>query len=396
MRIAMLSWETLHSIAIGGVAAHVTELSAALERNGHEVHIFTRITGGQRYYDLIDRVHYHRCPYAFHSNFIDDVNNMCRSFVDCFFAVEDFVGSFDIVHSHDWLAANAMIWIKQGRGSKCVLTVHSTEYGRCANTFPPGRSHRIRDQERAGTYWSDRIIAVSQATKKEIMWMYEVPDWKVSVIFNGVSPHRFDAPVDIGDAKRSYNIGPMDPTILFCGRLAHQKGPDLLIEAFPSILKFYPRTKLIFAGDGDLRGELEARSRQLGIAHAVRFLGYRNGDELVRIFKLADVVCVPSRNEPFGIVVLEAWSARKPVVVSQNGGPDEYVRHEINGLKIHPNPDSIAWGIGTMFTDFAHARQMGDNGRQAVEEQFTWETIAEQTLRAYNVNYQGSAGQLTA
>jgi len=391
MRIAILSWESLHSIAVGGVAAHVTELAAALEKRGHEVHVFTRIAQGQRHYDWIAGVHYHRCHYPPHHEFVDDVNNMCRAFVDRVFQVEDFVGRFDVIHAHDWLTANAMIWIKQSRGHKCMLTIHATEYARCGNCFPSGRSHRIRDQERAGTYWADRVIAVSQSTKNEIMWMYEVPDWKTFVVYNAVSPHRFDIDIDLADARRRYDIGPMDPTVLFCGRLVWQKGPDLLIEAIPSILKYYGNAKFVFAGEGEMRGGLEARARQLGVAHAVRFVGFRNGGDLPRLFKLSDTTCVPSRNEPFGIVVLEAWSARKPVVVTQNGGPNEYVRHEENGLKIYPYPNSVAWGLGTLFANFDRARWMGENGRRTVEERFTWGMIAEQTIAIYDSNHRSSA-----
>jgi hypothetical protein len=224
---------------------------------------------------------------------------------------------------------------------------------------------------------------VSGATKKEIMWMYEVPDWKTSVIYNGVSPQRFDQMTDPGEDKRQYGIAPLDPTVLFCGRLAWQKAPDLLVEAIPSVLKAYGNAKFVFAGDGEMRSALESRVRELGIQNTVRFLGYRNGDELIRLFKLADAICVPSRNEPFGIVVLEAWSANKPVIVTQNGGPNEYVWHEVNGLKIYPNPNSVSWGICRIFSDFDWARWMGSNGRMAVEERFTWNTIAEQTLELY-------------
>jgi len=383
MRIAILSWESLHSVAIGGVAVHVSELAAALARKGHQVHIFTRRTPSQHGHDCIDGVHYHRCMYLPHNDFVDDVNNMCRSFVDRVFEVEDFVGHFDLVHAHDWLSANAMIWIKQGRGHNCVLTIHATEYARCGNAFPPGRSRRIRDQERAGTYWADRVIAVSQATKNELMWMYEVPNWKISVVYNGVNPLRFDLATDPGEDKRRYDIAPLDPTVLFCGRLAWQKGPDLLVEAIPSVLRFHPNVKFVFVGDGEMRSGLEARVRQLGLAHATRFLGRRDGQELIRLFKLADVVCMPSRNEPFGIVVLEAWSACKPVVVTQVGGPSEYVWHEVNGLRTEPNPNSVAWSLSTIFSDFERARCMGRNGRKAVDECFTWDMIVEQTLAAY-------------
>jgi glycosyltransferase involved in cell wall biosynthesis len=383
MRIALLSWESLHSIAVGGVAAHVTELAAGLARKGHQIHVFTRRAFGQAAHDWTDGVHYHRCTYPPHGDFVDDVNNMCRAFVDRVFEVEDLIGRFDVIHAHDWLTANAMIWIKQGRGHQCLFTIHSTEYARCGNAFPPGPSERIRCQERAGTYWADRVIAVSQAAKDEITWMYEVPQGKTSVVYNGVSPQRFAQPTDVGADKRRYHIGPLDPTILFCGRLAWQKGPDILVEAIPAILRQHPSARLAFVGDGDMRDALESRVWQLGVAHAARFLGYRNGDDLVRLYKLAEVVCVPSRNEPFGIVVLEAWSASKPVIATQNGGPAEYVRHEVDGLKIYPSPESVAWGVGRMFSDLKRARWMGRNGRKAVQERFTWDTITQQMLAIY-------------
>ncbi|MGD0458449.1 MAG: glycosyltransferase family 4 protein [Terriglobia bacterium] len=383
MRIAMLVWESLHSIPVGGVAAHVTELAAALERKGNEVHVFTRMGPGQSHYQLIHGVHYHRCPFQLHSDFVEEVNNMCRSFVHYVFATEDFIGPFDIIHAHDWLAANAMIWIKQGRGRKTVLTVHSTEYGRCGNCFYAGRCARVRYQERAGTYWADRVIAVSQSLRHEIMWMYQVPEWKVTPIYNGVNLHHFEGWLDPGGVKARYGIGPMDPVVLFVGRMVHQKGPDLLMEAIPGLLRYYPSVKFIFAGDGELRRPLEHRARQLGVAHATRFLGFKNGHELPELYKTCDVLCVPSRNEPFGIVVLEAWSAGKPVVATVNGGPNEYVWHAVNGLKIHPNPNSVGWGLGTLFTNFEWARWMGRNGRMAVEAAFTWNRIADQTLHVY-------------
>ncbi|MEJ2719854.1 MAG: glycosyltransferase family 4 protein [bacterium] len=383
MKIAMLSWETLHSVSVGGVAAHVTELAAALERRGHDVHVFTRLAPGQRYHDWVDGVHYHRCPYPGHSDFVDDGNNMCRAFVERVFVIEDLFGPFDVVHAHDWLTANAMIWIKQGRDRKCVLTIHSTEYARCGNTFPGGPSIRVREQERAGTYWADKVICVSNSTRNEVSWMYETPQHKTAVVYNGVSSGRFNVDLDVGKVRQNYGIGPMDPTVLFCGRLEWQKGPDLMVEGLPSVLRYYSNAKFVFAGDGGMRHDLERRAWQIGAGHACRFLGHRNGDELVGLFKLSDGVCVPSRNEPFGIVILEAWSAGKPVVATDSGGPAEFVRHEFDGLRIAPHPDSIAWGLGTLLADFDRARWMGENGRREVRRRFTWDVIAGKTLEAY-------------
>jgi glycosyltransferase involved in cell wall biosynthesis len=213
--------------------------------------------------------------------------------------------------------------------------------------------------------------------------MYEVPEWKISAIYNGVNPHNYDGWLDPGGVKARYGIGPVDPTVLFSGRAVYQKGPDLLVEAIPHILRYYPRAKFVFAGDGEMRVPVEHRARQLGVYHATRFLGFRNNGELTELYKACDVVCVPSRNEPFGIVVLEAWSAGKPVIVSKNGGPNEFVWHEVNGLKIDPHPGSIAWGIGTLFTNFEWARWMGRNGRVAAESAFTWDAIADHVAHVY-------------
>jgi glycosyltransferase involved in cell wall biosynthesis len=215
------------------------------------------------------------------------------------------------------------------------------------------------------------------------MWMYEVPEAKATVIYNGVSSGRFNVDLDVGDVRRQYGIGPLDPTVLFCGRLVGQKGPDLMLETIPSLLRHYGHAKFVFAGDGGMRADLERRAWQIGAGHACRFLGHRNGDEIVRLFKISDGVCVPSRNEPFGIVILEAWSAAKPVVVTDRGGPAEFVRHDFDGLKIAPHPDSIAWGLGTLLADFDRARWMGANGHRAVRERFEWDVIVDQALDAY-------------
>jgi glycogen synthase len=383
MRIALLSWESLHSIAVGGVAVHVTELAAALERRGHEVHVFTRQGQSQPGYDFIDGVRYHRCPFALSKNFVDEVNNMCRAFVAAVLAVEDTVGSFDVVHAHDWLASNAAIWVKEGRGRRAVLTMHSTEYGRNGNRFLGGQAARVQEHERHGTYCADRVITVSNQLKAETRWLYELPDWKVRTIYNGVSTPQFDYAMDAGEVKRRYAMGPLDPMILFVGRMVVQKGPDILVRTMPSILRHYPHAKFVFVGDGHMKDDVCRIGHQLGVAHAMRVLGVVRGRELTNLFKACDVVAVPSRNEPFGIVILEGWSAHKPVVSTKRGGPAEFVWHEINGLHVDDTPESVAWGLGTLIADHDRCRWMGRNGRATVDAAFSWDSIAEQTEMVY-------------
>ncbi len=386
MRIAIFSWESEHSIHVGGVANHVSQLACALERKGHEVHVFTRMGRPDHpHYERIYGVHYHRCPFHSHPDFVEEIHNMCRSFVQAFFQTEDHIGPFDVIHAHDWLTVPALVLVKEGRGRKTILTIHSTEYGRCGNNFFGGNSERIRHIEWLGTYHADQVILVSKTLKNELMWIYSLPDYKSYVVYNGVNVWDYDGWIDPGDVKRMYGVGPLDPMVLFAGRMVYQKGPDLLVESIPQLLRNFPNAKFVFAGDGEMRWSVEEKAKKMGISHATRFLGYHNGWKLRNLFKACDCVCVPSRNEPFGIVILEAWSAGKPVVASVNGGPSEIVWHEVNGLKIYDHPDSIAWGLGTLLADFDNARWMGSNGRIAAETVFSWDVIADEVLTVYSI-----------
>ena len=385
MRIAYYAWESLHSVPVGGVGVHVTEMAAALQRRGHEVHVFTRLGQGQTTYQCIDDVHYHRCPIDLHPDFVTEMNNMCNSFVYFMKQAESFQGShFEVVHGHDWLCAKGIVQVKNNYGRRVVLTLHSTEYGRCGNNHFNGQSDRVRAVEAEGLYCADRVIAVSGALCKEIKAQYHVPDAKLRCVRNGINCNHFDGFIDPSICRAAYGIGPVDPMVLFVGRLTIQKGPDLLLEAIPGVLHHRPDAKFVFIGDGYMRNDLERRANELGVRQAVRFLGNMsaNGD-LTNLYKSTDVVCVPSRNEPFGIVVLEAWAAGKPVVVTRNGGPAEVVAHNQDGLVAYDNPGSICWALTQIFNDFLHARWMGERGRVKAAYGFSWDNAAAQTEGIY-------------
>ncbi len=105
--------------------------------------------------------------------------------------------------------------------------------------------------------------------------------------------------------------------------------------------------------------------------------------DLINLYKSTDCVCVPSRNEPFGIVILEAWAAGKPVVATYNGGPREFVSHEKDGFLVYDNPGSICWGVSRVFNDFKHAAWMGEQGRVKAAYGFSWDVIAGHTEGVY-------------
>ncbi|MEM7821399.1 MAG: glycosyltransferase family 4 protein [Candidatus Aenigmatarchaeota archaeon] len=384
MRIAIFSWESLHSISVGGLALHVTELAAALERKGNEVHVFTRIAPNQKLYEVIDDVHYHRCPFGFNSDLIQEMNNMSRSMAHFFFETENVAGNFDIIHGHDWHVVNALDEIKKTRNKKIIFTLHSNQFGRDGNHFHDGTARTITNIEWYGTYIADRIIVCSYAMKEETKWLHRVPEEKIRVIPNGIWVRDFDGFIDPWkDAKAKYGIGPLDPLVLFVGRMTYQKGVDFLLEAIPDVLKDYPQAKFVFVGDGYMKNQLENRAKELRISHAVRFTGYISNEEKTNLMKASECIVVPSRNEPFGIVVLEAWACGKPVISTHGTGAGEIIWHEVTGLKVYQNPNSIAWGIKYILSNPEKARWMGSNGRFAAENVFNWDKVAEQTIEVY-------------
>jgi glycosyltransferase involved in cell wall biosynthesis len=375
----------MHSIAVGGLAPHVSELSAALARRGHEVHVFTRIGAGQSGYESIDGVHYHRCPFATHEDFGIYAQRMCDSFVWHIAETEALLGRpFDLVHGHDWLAVPALTQLKNRHGHRIVFTIHSTEYGRCGNTFRDDPwSRHVSHLEWEGTYVANRVICVSKTLARETQSCYQVPADKISTVYNGVDVEKFDNVVDRRAVRKHYGVGADDPMILFAGRLAWQKGPDILLDALPGLLPEFPDVKVVFAGDGDMRGGLEAKAEVVPRSSRPRFVGYLSGRPLVNLFKAADVVCVPSRNEPFGIVILEAWSAGRPVVATRIGGPAEFIEDYKTGLTVEPDVGDLRRGLRCLLGDRDGADWMGMNGRVEAERHFTWDHAAQATEAIY-------------
>jgi glycosyltransferase involved in cell wall biosynthesis len=211
------------------------------------------------------------------------------------------------------------------------------------------------------------------------MSLYDIPDWKIDVVPNGIVPGHYQADVDPEAVKRRYGFDPDSPLILFVGRLAWQKGPDMLVDAVPPLLREHADGQFAFIGDGQMRHGLEARARSL----PVRFLGRLADADYVSLLNASDVVAIPSRNEPFGLVLLEAWSAGRCVVASDVGGLSENIEHGTDGVKVQPDPDSIAQGLSRVAGSPGRSRSMGREGLDKVTKEFRWSRVAERMEDAY-------------
>ncbi len=388
MRIAMLSSESLHSITSGGLGVHVTELAAGLQRRGHEMHVITRRREDQNYYDCIDGVHYHRVDHGLSENYVECMDYMGKAMAHRFYEITSMIGHFELVHAHDWLTANAMKYVMDGFGTRGVLTMHSTEYGRDGNVFFEGFAHWVRDAEAAGCHNATLVIAVSHFLADELRRIYQVPNEKIHIVYNGVNYHAFDGFIDPAEVKGRYGIAPLAPTIFSPGRMTLQKGMDMLVEAVPLVLASYPEAKFIISGSGPEKDNVVRRAYEVGAAGSIVFLETLPRWQYIDLMRAADIVVVPSRNEPFGIVVLEAWAAGKPVVATLAGGPREFIWHDVNGFLVNTDPAGLAHGIGSLLADHDHCRALGANGRRAVEDKFNWDNIAAYTQGVYHVALQ--------
>jgi len=375
----MLSWESLYSIKVGGVAPHVSELSEALARRGHEVHVFTR-RGDFESYDKINGVHYQRADVDSSGDVLAQMDRMSNALYDRFGAVQKLFGAFDVVHGHDWHAVLALSRINKEYGLPFVLTMHSTEWGRNGNNFGYGISQEISHREWLGCYEASGVIVTTIRMQDELMWIYSLPPGKIHIIPNGIVLGKMKRGLDAGRVKEKYGIHPLAPMVLFCGRMSVQKGPDLLVEAIPHVLGNRSDVRFVFMGEGGMRPECERRARELGVANACRFLGYTSSSEKEELINACDLMCVPSRNEPFGVVVLEAWDACKPVVATE---AVSIIRNFEDGLLAYVQPESIAWCINRLLSNPAEMKKLAQAGYSRIDAEFSWDRIAKRTEEVY-------------
>ncbi len=380
LRIGMFSWESLHSVTVGGISPHVTELAEALSEKGHEVHIFTQ-SGWMRDYDKINGVHYQRCRCDQSGGIVHQMDRMCDAMCDRFESVQNKFGAFDVLHGHDWHPVTALNRIKHNYGNEFVVTYHSTEWGRNGNQFGDWwEAREISHREWLGGYEAREVIITTDHFKEEVQQIYQTPEQKITVIPNGINPGKIKKDVDSGAVKKRFGIHPYAPMVLFTGRICYQKGVDMLVNAIPEILNNRWDARFVFIGDGGMRQYCEQCASQRGVRDACRFLGHVSDETLSDCMNACDIACVPSRNEPFGIVVLEAWDAAKPVIATD---AVHLIDNFSNGIIGYKNPESIAWCVNYSMGDLKATKKMGRNGKKLVETTYNWDRISDDTVTVY-------------
>ena len=294
---------------------------------------------------------------------------------------------FDVIHIHDWLTAPVGIASKYYSNKPLISTVHSIEIGRAQGLNSPD-SLLIDGLEWWMTYEAAKVISCSSSMKWELENHFHLPSEKIIVIPNAVDISKYERKVDREAVKRRYGIEPHEKVVLFIGRLVPQKGVEYLLRAIPLILQRYRDVKFVIAGDGWSKDYLEEVARSTGSQDKIRFLGFISDSELTELTISSDVLVVPSVYEPFGIVALEGMAAGVPVVAANVGGLAEIIEHDRTGVLVYPrNPESIAWGVNRVLLDPGYARWLVQNARRKVQEEYSWEAIAQRTIEVYEEVY---------
>jgi glycosyltransferase involved in cell wall biosynthesis len=389
VRVFILCWEYPPRI-IGGLARHVEGLSRALASLGHEIHVITLDFPGTPYEEREGSLHIHRVPVSvpapsFHSwvllfnHFFEKrVGQLAHEF-----------GAPDVLHIHDWLTVPAGVAAKHLLRTPLVMTFHSTEASRSSNS-PSAESAMVEGLEWWGSFEAARVIAVSSWMKSEVLTRLKTPEEKVERIPNAVEPLKFEGPVDAKAARARWNVGEGQKMITAVGRLTPQKGFDDLIRAYPAIRSAVPESRLVIVGDGHMRAELESIAEQEHVRDGTTFAGFINDDELVAALRSSDVVVVPSRFEPFGIIALEAMAAGVPLVVSRVGGLAEIVEDSVDGIEVEPsNPSAIAAATVKILSDRELAGRLATRGEEKVKS-YSWEGVARRTLGVYQDAVRGA------
>jgi glycosyltransferase involved in cell wall biosynthesis len=227
-------------------------------------------------------------------------------------------------------------------------------------------------------------IAISDAVRRFCEEIEFAPPGKVTTIHYGIrAPARpIDREAASAALRAELGIEPSAPLIGFVGRLIWQKGMIYGLQAFARVLLKRPDARLIVVGDGERRAELESRARRYGIASRVFFLGWRT--DVPRLMAGFDIFLLPTLQEGFGLVLLEAMAARTPIVASAVSAVPEIVAHGETGLLVPPrDPAALSQALLTLIADPPLRQHMGLLGEDRLETAFSAERMIDATLRLY-------------
>ena len=386
MRVLLVSWE-YPPVIEGGLGRHVRKLSEHLAADRVEVHVLTRGSGRtpleeERHGVVVHRVREPEFPRdvnafvkwvrAMNRDMIARGVELCRSL------------EFDAVHSHDWLVAETGRRLARSFGRPWVTTVHATEFGRhqgWVQNHPQSYIHRV---ERTMVRRADCVITCSRFMQQHVADVFEIPPDRINVIPNGIDPLDLEPTVDDLPSLRRRFAEPDEHLVLLVGRLVYEKGFHLALDALAPVAARLGNVRFVVAGTGTAEAELKRQARKLGLNGHGTFLGWVGDDMLHALYRVAELVIVPSIYEPFGLVALEAMASGCLCVVADTGGLREVVPGDGSvGLRF-PSKDAQALEevLERALSDRDARSQLVTDAREHVL-QFDWAEVARRTRGLY-------------
>lgn len=378
----------------GGAGIHVEELTAALRGR---VELDIRTFGEQAQDEPGFRVQGYPAPLE-----VGSAPEPLRPVLSAFgrnLAMAADPATADLVHCHTWYTHLGGLVIGRAYGLPLVVTVHSLEPLRPWKREQLGTGYQASAWvERQALEGADAVIAVSGASRQDVLDHFDVDPARLHVVHNGIDVAAF-APDAGTEALVGHGIDPGQPYVLFVGRVTRQKGITTLVEAIPQL---DPRIGVVLAaGQPDtpeLAAEVEAGIAEAQAADPERRIHWipemLDRRSVRQLYTHAAVFACPSVYEPFGITNLEAMACGVPVVATRVGGIPEIVVHGQTGLLVDVPTDgpadgdpavvgALATAINELVTDPARGRAMGEAGRARAADQFSWTDVATRTMEVY-------------
>ncbi len=232
-----------------------------------------------------------------------------------------------------------------------------------------------------------RVITISEGIRRVLLWQ-GVPPERVSCIPSAVDANRYQLPCDLPWFQKAFDLGPDNKAVGVVAQFIERKGHRSLLKGIPHILEEMPEARFLLFGKGPLDRELWRRCAELGVAHAVRFPGFRT--DLERVLPCLHVLVHPALQEGLGVALLQAAAAGVPIVASAVGGIPELIRHKVQGLLVEPgDPVAISQAVQCLLQEPEFAQRLGQAARERVQGTFSVPTMAARHLQIYRALLEG-------
>jgi glycosyltransferase involved in cell wall biosynthesis len=289
---------------------------------------------------------------------------------------------YHIVHTHNSKAG--FIGRLAARWAGVPIIVHTVHGFAFHDREPAWRQILFRNLERLASRWCDKMVFISQPLIDWALRERIARKEKIQKIYSGIELDHFE-PVPEGEKKalkEAWGIREEAPVVGIVSKLWEGKGHTVLIHAFEGLKREIPEAVLVIAGEGYLRDKLSDLVDRLGLKGSVLFTGFQM--DVRRIIATFDVAVLPSFFEGMGRVLLEAMAMGKPVVASSVGGIPDLVHHGKTGFLVTPGSVSeLKSGLLTLIRNKALAKEMGEEGRMRISEEFSAGRMAQSIEKLY-------------